>query len=184
VGQFQWGIGLTNEWGMSACETTGTLQVNGSTVTIDPARSLTWYDRQFGPGRVVGNWTWFELHLGPGSRTTVSVWSWDSLDPVGQARFATVRAPNGDHSVIPVTVIPSYQRAYTTSATNLTYPVDWEIISPLGETLSVSSFKADQEIVGSAIFEHAYEGFATTEGQFMKTDGGGIGLVEMVRTNL
>jgi predicted secreted hydrolase len=182
AGQYQWATGLTNEWGMPACKTTGTLQVNGSTVTIDPSRSLTWYDRQWGPGFIEGNWTWFELHLGPSGSTKVSVSAWDSLDPVGEVRFATVRAPNGDHSVLSVTVIPSYKRSYTSSTSNVTYPLDWEIISPIGETLFISSFKADQEIVGSVISEYAYEGFASTRGAFMGTVGDGFGVVEMVRT--
>lgn len=182
AGEFQWGTGLTNEWGIPAGKTTGTLQVNGSTITIDPARSLTWYDRQWGPGFVVGNWTWFEFHLGPHGSTKVSVWAWDNLNPAGETHFATVRAPNGDHSVFSVTLTPSYTRSYTSSATNITYPLDWEITSPLGETLFVSSFKADQEIVGLAISEHAYEGFVTTKGTFLNTIGDGFGLVEMVRT--
>lgn len=73
-------------------------------------------------------------------------------------------------------------RSYTSSTTNITYPLDWEITSPLGETLFVSSFKADQEIIGSAISEHAYEGFTNIKGTFLNTIGDGFGLVEMVRT--
>ena len=181
AGQYQWGTGLTNEWGMPGCRTTGTLQINGSTVIIDPSRSLTWYDRQWGPGFITGNWTWFEFHLGPGG-TKVSVSAWDSLDPVGEVRFATIRTPSGDHTVISVTVIPLYKRSYISSASNITYPLDWEIISPLGETLFVSSFTANQEIVGSVISEYAYEGFTTIKGSFMNTTGDWFGLVEMVRT--
>jgi hypothetical protein len=183
AGQYIFGTGLTSEWALAACKTSGTLQVNGSPVTIDSSRSLTWYDRQFGPGIAIGNWTWFELHLGPDSNTMVSLAAWDSREPViGQVRFATIRAPNGDHSVVPVTVVPSFKRTFVSSATNTTYPLDWDIISPLGETLSVSSFTADQEIIGPAIIETAYEGFVTTKGEFMGTHGNGFGLVEMVRT--
>jgi hypothetical protein len=34
------------EWGIPACQTSGTLVVNGETLTVDPSRSFTWYDRQ------------------------------------------------------------------------------------------------------------------------------------------
>jgi hypothetical protein len=63
VGTFDFGTELlVSEWGMPACETSGTFVVNEEILTVDPSRSFTWYDRQWGGG-AVGNWTWFELHL-------------------------------------------------------------------------------------------------------------------------
>jgi hypothetical protein len=45
IGSFYFGTDtLVSEWGMPVCQTSGTIVVNGKTLTVDESRSFTWYD--------------------------------------------------------------------------------------------------------------------------------------------
>ncbi|KIW18315.1 hypothetical protein PV08_02603 [Exophiala spinifera] len=90
VGLFTFGTGVSYEWGLPNCYTEGALLVDGSSVTIDPANSFTWYDRQWNNGiPSTGNWTWFELHI-PHTGYRLSVWAVDNAQPYQRLRFATI----------------------------------------------------------------------------------------------
>lgn len=70
VGRFRWGTGTTTQWSLPSCRTQGSFTINGTTLEIDPARSLTWYDRQHGVGGP-NNFTWFGLNFPGGIRASV-----------------------------------------------------------------------------------------------------------------
>jgi hypothetical protein len=180
TGAFTWGSDTCSQWAMPAGRTTGTLTINDTKVNIDPDHSRTWYDRQWGPGApTTGNWTWFALQF-QNSGMRVSAWSVDNEDPYQRARFATVQTPDGSHQILPTTLVPNTQKMFTSSATNTTYPLEWELSFANGDSLTITSLRPDQEIVATlAPGDCAYQGFVTFSGQFWGKDVKGFGAVEM-----
>lgn len=118
VGQFRWGTGITTQWSLPRCKTRGTFTINGTTLAIDPERSLTWYDRPHGVGGPT-KFTWFGIVFSGGVK--VSVWLSDTMGPVEQQlRFATVHAEDGIH-LLRLKAEPGTGSPWTSSNTNLTY---------------------------------------------------------------
>ncbi|KAL5358197.1 hypothetical protein BJX96DRAFT_173222 [Aspergillus floccosus] len=180
MGLFSFGGGRTYEWGLPNCVTAGSAMINGQRVLVDPARSFTWYDRQWSePGAAVtGNWTWFELHVA-GSRDRLSVWA---IDGVGRARFrfATIRREDGAQIVVPVGFGADYTRQWYSRASGTLYPLDWVVTMGEHGVLRVASIVGDQEIAGNTAFSTAYKGFVTFDGQFEGQKVDGFGVVEIV----
>ena len=183
AGMFNFFGGPTGEWGLPACDTTGSITLNGTVHTIDPLNSFTWYDRQWGETGgseststfATGNWTWFELHFSHSTRA--SIWAIDAGSQ--KFRFATIRAVDGSHTVIPVTVEASENHAWTSPLSNYTYPQNWELVFSNGDRLKVSSVRRNQELYSPVIrSDSAYEGFVTVSGRLLGEDAS-FGLVEM-----
>ncbi|RDW93476.1 uncharacterized protein DSM5745_00798 [Aspergillus mulundensis] len=181
TGAFLFGPVTSHEWGIPSSKTQGTIKINGKTVTVDPAKSSTWYDRQWegAGGAITGNWTWFQLHV-PGSEYKFSIWAVDNPATGQASRFATVRDGDGAQLVLPVVWEPDYARRYVSASSGRVYPLDWKL--RIGELAGfrVKSVRADQEIVGSNALETAYEGFVTLKGVLDGHHVNGYGLVEMV----
>ncbi|RAH49708.1 uncharacterized protein BO95DRAFT_438921 [Aspergillus brunneoviolaceus CBS 621.78] len=195
TGLFQWGSELTHEWSMPAGLTLGSFVVNGSRLTIDPTRSLTWYDRQLmWPNTLAkvankANWTWFEVHLDDNSHNNnaptgradkLSIWVWDTTDH-RRTQFATARHRPGIHQVLPVTAFVPSRRTWTSPVSKATYPLDWVVTLWDGTTLSISSVRPDQELCDATGLSPTYEGYIQVNG--FDGDGrmiSGYGLVEQV----
>ncbi|RAK79145.1 uncharacterized protein BO72DRAFT_53502 [Aspergillus fijiensis CBS 313.89] len=195
TGLFQWGSELTHEWSMPAGLTLGSFVVNGSRLTIDPTRSLTWYDRQLmWPNTLAkvankANWTWFEVHLDDNSHNNnaptgradkLSIWVWDTTDH-RRTQFATACHRPGIHQVLPVTAFVPSRRTWTSPASKATYPLDWVVTLWDGTTLSISSVRPDQELCDATGLSPTYEGYIQVNG--FDGDGrmiSGYGLVEQV----
>jgi kievitone hydratase len=158
------------EWGMPACQTSGTLVVNGETLTVDPSRSFTWYDRQWGGG-VVSNWTWFELHLEiDNAPIKASIWIIDPVD-APRIQFATLRYEDGVQEIIPVSsFIAKTERVYNSPVFGIVYPLDWIVSLADGTDLTMSSIRPDQQMVGDSLVTTVYEGFmnVTVEDKMVK----------------
>ncbi|KAB8264879.1 hypothetical protein BDV32DRAFT_134783 [Aspergillus pseudonomiae] len=179
TGTFPFGDEATFQWSMPAGITDGHFTVNRKFLTIDSARSLTWYDRQLmwptsGPSK--SNWTWFEIHL---SEQTMSIWAWDTVD--GQrVRFATVRGEPGIHQVLAVTEFTPSSRQWTSPCSKASYSLDWVVALADGTTLELSSVRDDQELCDEEGTIATYEGYLNVAG----TRGGhpisAYGLVEIV----
>lgn len=183
AGVFKFFGGASVEWGLPACETTGSIILNGTAHTIDPSKSFTWYDRQYGETLgsgstspfVAGNWTWFELHFSHSTRA--SIWAVD----IGSQkfRFATIRKGDGSHTVIPFTLESGEEGAWTSPLSNYTYPQNWELSFSNGDRLKVKSVRKNQELYSSVVrSDSAYEGFVTASGRLLGEDAS-FGLVEM-----
>ncbi|GES58481.1 kievitone hydratase [Aspergillus terreus] len=180
TGQFMYGTDATHEWGMPACRTTGSVTIDGETIAIDPDRSATWYDRQWGDGSPTsGNWTWFELNFDD-TTTKGSLWAIDNAEPYRRDRFVTMRLENGDFKFFPVIVTPNMGKTWTSATTGIEYPLEWTL--DLGEDgyLLVKSTVANQEMAGDSKVETAYEGFITVAGRLNGRRTTGYGIVEMV----
>ncbi|CZR55373.1 uncharacterized protein PAC_05260 [Phialocephala subalpina] len=157
LGTFQFGAEPTFEWAMPAAKTSGSFEVGGKTLFIDPTRSLTWYGRQW--GGYIRNWTWFELHLGENADAMrVSFWVFSDETYPG-SKFAMMRLADGTQNVLPVTsFLAKTNRTYTAPDTGVTYPLDWEINLADGSCITASSIRPNQVIIGPTVSQHAYEG--------------------------
>jgi hypothetical protein len=179
IGYFLFGEGSTYEWSMPSGRTVGSISFNDEVVTVDPERSFTWYDRQWGDGfPTTGNWTWYELHL-PGD-IKASIWTWDNASPEQQIRAGTFQYPDGTIKVMPFDWTVG-SRSWTSPTTTILYPLDWRLDFANGDKLQISSILDDQEITGSLLPDIAYEGFVNVTGSFEGRPVTAFGLVEMVR---
>lgn len=179
-GIFAFGPGPTNatEWGIPAAKTSGTIQLNQSTLSIDPENSFSWYDRQISYG-APKNWTWFQINF-PGSHIKASVWAYDLGPPSNVLyQFATIR--DGDSvKVLAYTLTADQKKTWTSPQSGLTYALRWRLDFENGDYLHIQSVRADQEMYGSlALVDSAYEGFITVSGKFLGQKRG-FGVVEMV----
>ncbi|KAF4920032.1 Kievitone hydratase [Colletotrichum viniferum] len=167
------------EWSMPAGPTRGWIAVNGTRLAIDPARSLTWYDRQWG-GAPPG-WSWFELHLeNPDEKAydvPMSVWVWEEAGAA--AGLATTRDGRDVQKVVPVTSLVPSNRTYTSPSSGAVYPLDWTLELGDATRLSISSVRPDQEMVAEGGLLPTYEGYVTVSGVYQGNQTvEGYGLVE------
>ncbi|KAI9325715.1 hypothetical protein DFJ73DRAFT_965621 [Zopfochytrium polystomum] len=184
-GQFVGAAGaLVNEWASPAGRTTGYLVVNGTRVDVDPDRSMTWFDRQW--GGAYARWHWYEILLDvDGGRTRVPLGVWNGLDPAtGKWRaFATTREEPGVQvvSAVPnITVVPG--RSYLSPYTNVTYDLDYVITFEDPSTvLKVSCVVEDQEIHSTPELKAAYEGLIDVSGTYKGKRVTGFGLIEITQ---
>lgn len=187
VGSFRWGSGpnLTNEWSMPAGKTAGyIINADGKKVSIDPSRSITWYDRQWG-GQQPTNWTWFEIHLGdnptsngPPASVDLSIWVWDDPEE-GRRAWATGREAAKVQYVVPVVEFSPSHRYYKSSASGAIYPLDWSIRLLDGRALQISSVRPDQELVTVDGQGATYEGYIEVTSVKDESRINGYGVVEM-----
>ncbi|KAI8176559.1 hypothetical protein K4K48_008711 [Colletotrichum sp. SAR 10_66] len=168
------------EWSMPAGVTRGWIAVNGTRLAVDPARSLTWYDRQWG-GAPPG-WSWFELHLENPDQTAydvpMSVWVWEEAGAA--AGLATIRDGRDVQKLVPVTSLVPSNRTYTSPSSGAVYPLDWTLELGDATRLSISSVRPDQEMVAEGGLLPTYEGFVTVSGVHQGNQTvEGYGLVEL-----
>ncbi|RDW90788.1 uncharacterized protein DSM5745_02563 [Aspergillus mulundensis] len=200
-GTFTWGPYSTTEWSLVAGVTRGSFVVDNVQLTIDPERSLTWYDRQIvwipadaGPA-ASHNWTWFQLHFdhedghrGEKTRPSkISAWIWDYADNP-RVQFATTHSSSaGQQQVMPLTEFsPSNSRTWTSPGCGGTYPLEWDIALADGMRLRIEVIRDEQEFCNpEQPFQPTYEGFVSFHG--IDGDGnevGGFGLVEVCLENI
>ncbi|KAF7546691.1 hypothetical protein G7Z17_g8247 [Cylindrodendrum hubeiense] len=174
IGFGHWPSNAT-EWGIPAGKTKGSLVLNGKNIEVDPKNSLTWYDRQISYG-VPKNWTWFEVHFN-GSPIKASIWAIEEADH--RYEFATVR--NGESlEVLAYTLEADTSNSWTSTKSNITYPLSWKLKFENGDYLKIDSVRPDQEMYGSQnLVDSAYEGFVKISGKFQGLKKG-FGVVEMV----
>jgi hypothetical protein len=175
TGSFEVTGGLGYEWSMPAGKTTGSLTLQGSTVTIDPFHSKTWYDREW--GNVAQAWYWFEIHIEPmpayPTGAVLSVWNW--IDDIsGNKNFATVRDSPGTQSVVPVTnFTPNLDSVWTSVHTGDKWVQDFDLVLDDGTSLSISSIRDDQEFwnEADAAAGGGFEGYMTVTGSYKGIPG-------------
>ncbi|KAK1699834.1 hypothetical protein BDP55DRAFT_689866 [Colletotrichum godetiae] len=169
LGVFKAGNAMVYEWRMPADKTRGWLNVNGTRVVVDTARSLTWYDRQW--GGAPPNWSWFELHLENVNGTDVPLSIWGCL--------ATIR-DGGVQRVVSVASLETSGRTYTSEASGATYPLDWTLSLANGIVVSMSSVREDQELYSPGGKLPTYEGYVTVTGVYKGCQKvGGYSLIEV-----
>lgn len=181
AGTFAFGTGNNSQWSLPACRTYGTLTIdNGEILTVDPDRSLTWYDRQWGYVGAPPAFTWMGLRF-PDADISASVWAIDyhSDDEAGaggenarQWRFATVQTPQGN-MILDVAVRPDEGSVWTSPATGKAYASRWGLEFQNGDVVNVTAVRPDQEL-GTGI-----SAFVGVEGRFMGAEGG-FGVVDVL----
>uniref|UniRef100_L2FT70 Kievitone hydratase n=1 Tax=Colletotrichum fructicola (strain Nara gc5) TaxID=1213859 RepID=L2FT70_COLFN len=175
-----WSARPEDGWSMPAGLTRGWIAVNGTRLAVDPARSLTWYDRQWG-GAPPG-WSWFELHLENPDQTAydvpMSVWVWEEAGAA--AGLATIRDGRDVQKVVPVTSLVPSNRTYTSHSSGAVYPLDWTLELGDATRLCISSVRPDQEMVAEGGLLPTYEGYVTVSGVYQGNQTvEGYGLVEL-----
>lgn len=188
TGSFEVSGGTGYEWSMPAGKTTGSLTLEGTTVTIDTFNSKTWYDREW--GNIPDSWYWFEIHIEPMTEypngAVLSVWNWqDSIS--GNKQFATVRDDSGTHSVVPVKELkPNLDTVWTSNYTGSKYIQDFDLVLNDGTSLSISSIRNDQELRDDANTAGAfYEGYMTVTGSYKGIPGAfGFAVSEQVQQHI
>ncbi|KAL4797072.1 hypothetical protein BDV19DRAFT_397908 [Aspergillus venezuelensis] len=208
TGTYKWGLFFTYQWSLVGGVTKGTFKVEDEELSIDPERSLTWYDRQIvlpsattplEPGLAGSqNWTWFQLHYhtddhkheGTPSASKVSAWIWDYADEP-RVQFASTIQDQGSEGgvqqhVMSITEFIQSDRTWTSPCSGGTYPLNWTVKFQDGTEVLVSTIRDDQEFCSPEnLFQPTYEGYITFRG----TDGkgnqiSGFGLVEVCLQNI
>ncbi len=187
VGWFAIGKGHTGEWATPAGHTTGSVLVEDKKFEIDPARSLTWYDRQWvSADAQASNWTWFELHFDSDSGCAsekLSIWILDDLAKVNpRKQFATTRTQHGVHTLLPVTSFQEHSDGtWKSPYSNVTYHQGWDVTLLDGTSITIKSAAGYQELhdpTGKLVV--TYEGFVTVTGVRNRGEAiQGWGLVEI-----
>lgn len=183
LGNFTFGGLPCGEFAIPAAYTEGHITVNGTQLAIDPAKSFTWYDRQWGDGSVMGNYSWFQIHI-PGTPIKASIWAIDDKGRNTTTRFATFRFANGDHSVLSFSLKPDNDSLWSSPVTNITYPTTFTLRFPGHGLLTITSIRQDQETRSSdGTGQPAYEGFSNVDFQMFGLVTTGYGLIEQVQFN-
>lgn len=183
LGAFWFGGDWGYQWSMPKGRTSGWIDVNGTRLEIDPTKSSTWWDRQW--GSAAQDFQWMMMIL-PGSGSNgsdliLSVWDWK--DPVGGDKsFATMREEGQESVVLPVSVWTSPNDTWTSPVNGVVYAQAWIVTLPDGSEFSVNSVRKDQvpHTAGGG-FGTAFSGFANVEA---KLSGRGVregyGLVDIL----
>ncbi|KAL7922728.1 hypothetical protein ACQKWADRAFT_326659 [Trichoderma austrokoningii] len=124
-GSFFWGSDFNQGWASPAAYTTGTFTVNGSTHAVDPKRSTTWYDRQWGDTNPTQGWHWFPIQLDNGIR--ISTWVLPTDNGSTTKAFATALYPNGRQEVVSVSPDVKPSDPWVSPRTNRTWFGSFEV---------------------------------------------------------
>lgn len=154
LGSYLVNNGTGYEWSVPRGATSGWFRIDGEKIDIVPAKSSTWYDRQW--GSLQSSFSWVAVNFPDPvpewvGFSTLAVWDWtDSV--YGPKTFATVRhAKTGYDSVIAVEVAVSTEKTYTSPLTGKVYPSEGTV--QIGDVeLRVTTPRPDQ------IFEAEEEG--------------------------
>ncbi|KAI9326455.1 hypothetical protein DFJ73DRAFT_632582 [Zopfochytrium polystomum] len=182
MGQFELMGAACVEWGLTKGRTSGNITLaGGAVVAVDPARSFTWYDRQFSvPGSgssTGGNYTWFSLIL-PGTPIRASIWAVDTATT--KRRLATFRFDNGTHVTKTFKFTPLADGMYTSKNTNITYHTKHRLTFPDGDYINVAATSLDQEQYNTTSAAGiAYEGFSVMDVSLFGRHAVGYGTTEI-----
>lgn len=180
-GSLYWGSVFNHQWSSSAAYTTGTFSTNGTRHTIDPKRSTTWYDRQWGEENPTQGWHWFPIQLENGVRISTWVIPTEQSDAI--MAFATALYPNGEQEVVSVNPDIKPKDAWVSPATNRTWYGSFEV-SFLDEYNSVITAVAPDVInrkFGEASFGPSFafcDSFTVYNGTWKGQSVRGWGIVE------
>ncbi|KAL4766617.1 uncharacterized protein BDW70DRAFT_146625 [Aspergillus foveolatus] len=175
-------------WAFPASKTSGSITVPGRSgdgaeqIELDPAASLTWYDRVWGSAELrKGNSTFFVLYV---DDSDLILWMnvVESIDPSFRSRSVNICARGKSwHHIHAIDVFePDADAVWTSPRTGRTYPQKWRLgIEGRGE-LHIKTVVGDQELAakgndGAGI----YLGFSTFEGVLDGEDVTGFGVSEL-----
>ncbi|KAL4818552.1 hypothetical protein BDW67DRAFT_189900 [Aspergillus spinulosporus] len=175
-------------WVFPASKTSGSITVPGRSgdgteqIELDPAASLTWYDRVWGGAELRnGNSTFFVLYV---DNSDLILWMnvVESIDPPFNSRSVNIRARGESwHHIHAIDVFePNTDAVWTSPQTGRTYPQEWRLgIEGRGE-LHIKSVVGDQELTANGDDGvGTYIGFSTFEGVLDGEDVTGYGVSEL-----
>jgi predicted secreted hydrolase len=159
TGLFPFLGGSSYYYSLPRLQTSGTLTLNGRTVTVT---GTSWLDRQWGSWDWANlhRWTWMAIQL----RNGESINLWDLFSAQGEEHWATVLHPDGSESI--VSVVPLAPRATdfaTSPTTGQRYAGKWTVEIPsLKTTLTVTATPTLQEIQARSPFTPGIDEAAST----------------------
>lgn len=167
LGSWLWGGGIQHQISLPAARPHGTIVVDNSTLLIDSSKSVTWYDRQWGP-TMPDHFTWFGLYLTAkdGTESYISIWNWeDGIN--GNKSFATIQNHAGVSTVLPLSSFqPSKKDILRSKATGQVYALQHHITLVDGSHLVIKSLRPDQEFVIDNSRVGFYSGYVEVSGDY------------------
>ncbi|KAJ5955139.1 hypothetical protein N7501_009418 [Penicillium viridicatum] len=176
LGSWLWAGGIQHQISLPAARPHGTIVVDNATLFIDSCRSVTWYDRQWGP-TMPDHFTWFGLYLTAkdGLESYVSIWNWED-DINGNKSFATIMDQAGASTVLPLSSFqPSMKDLFHSKASGHAYALQHDITLMDGAHLVVKSSRPDQEFVIDNSRIGFYSGYVEVSGDYT-----GHGMVDIM----
>ncbi|KAJ5920318.1 hypothetical protein N7516_011176 [Penicillium verrucosum] len=176
LGSWLWAGGIQHQISLPAARPRGTIVVDNSTLFIDSSKSVTWYDRQWGP-TMPDHFTWFGLYLTAedGTESYISIWNWED-DINGNKSFATIQNQAGISTVLPLSSFqPSKKDLFHSKVSGQAYAVHHDITLMDGSHLVVKSPRPDQEFVVDNSRIGFYSGYVKVSGDYT-----GHGMVDIM----
>ncbi|RDW78878.1 uncharacterized protein DSM5745_05730 [Aspergillus mulundensis] len=168
LGSWRWAGGIQHQVSLPASRPRGTIIVDNTTLSIDSDKSVTWYDRQWGP-TMPDRFTWFGFYLTSakdGIESYVSIWHWvDDIN--GNKSFATIQNQAGVSTVLPLLNFqPSKTDIFHSKATGNLYALQYNITLMDGSHIIVKSQLQDQEYVLDDSTVGFFSGYVEVSGDF------------------
>ncbi|UKZ73248.1 hypothetical protein TrVFT333_000890 [Trichoderma virens FT-333] len=179
-GSFYWGSVFNHGWASPASYTTGTFTINGTTHIVDPKRSTTWYDRQWGEENPMQGWHWLPIQLENGIR--ISTWVLPTEQGALKA-FATALYPNGEQEVVSVNPDIKPSDVWVSPNTNRTWYGSFEVsfLDEYNSVIMAISPDVTRRKFGEASFGSAFafcDSFTLYNGTWKGESVRGWGIVE------
>ncbi|EPE08256.1 kievitone hydratase [Ophiostoma piceae UAMH 11346] len=118
-GIYMWGTDWTYEAAYPEQWVTGNLTYNGELIDIVPEKSMSWLDRQFGPGFGAEGWHLWILMFDNGIKTCI--WRSEAVGAAPKQYFATFMFPDGHHEVYPIADEIHQSQPFVSNQTGFTY---------------------------------------------------------------
>ncbi|KAM5343973.1 hypothetical protein ACJ41O_012510 [Fusarium nematophilum] len=118
-GAFFWGADWTYEFAYPEQWVTGNVTYKGEVIDIISEKSMSWYDRQFGPGFGSAGWHLWILLFENGIKTCI--WHSEAVDDNPKQYFATFMFPGGHHEVYPINSEIHPSIPFVSNQTGFTY---------------------------------------------------------------
>ncbi|KAL3421419.1 hypothetical protein PVAG01_07864 [Phlyctema vagabunda] len=184
---FFWGTGITNELAAPEMYVTGTITtLDGSKVNVTSNQSISWLDRQWGPGIASGGWLWFDIILEDGIK--IAAWFVNPVSGSDRSQsFATILYPDSRHEVVWLDPNLVSSEPITSDITGIVYNTSYQIKMPIknAEFNITMPVKVGEMplLTAPSSTDSILEGFSLIEGIFDGLPAKGFGLIE-IKTGL
>lgn len=179
-GLFFWGTDWTYELAYPEQWVTGNLTYKGEVIDIVSEKSMSWLDRQYGPGLGEAGWYLWILYLDNGAKMTI--WHSESVKGGPVQYFTTVLFPDGHHEVYPIDGELRLEQPFISAQTGLTYyALSYVRIPGLDAVLRFHQPVAAGEMAQEhqpAAATTLYEGYVDVQGTFQGQNICGWGVAE------
>lgn len=118
-GSYFWGTDMTYELAYPEQWVTGNITYKGEVIDIVPEKSMSWLDRQFGPGIGLAGWNLWILLFDNGIKACI--WRSEAVHDNPKQYFATFLFPDGHHEIYPIDSEIHPSNPFVSNQTGFTY---------------------------------------------------------------